>query len=537
MAGRSKGTFGLSANFEPQIAVPIDARMLVSTYNDLLETSTWLASDGLSYAFKGMIVGVAEDSDSSKNGIYMLMGLPVTNTSNWDKIGDPESISADEISGAQVLSGFSNTTDSTITMNGTSFEIAPTTTSFDIYIGGKLITISSLHSVSITNDRVLHFVYFDNTGTLQVATSVWSILSSTEIPVATVFREDNTVFAVTDERHSADRNRTWHYWAHMNIGAMYRYGLQGTFTNTTFSITQGIVSDEDLAHDTGGTKTTTTLWHRDGVNNSMVLLTRSSSLPYVLNGSILRYDNAGVLTDIPANQYGVSWIYATGDTAEPIYTVIGQAAYGNLAAAQNAALPEIRLSTAEWKLLYKVIYRNTNPVTVIEAADFRTVRTGVPTSSVTTNSHTAFIDRDATASHPATAISLNTASFTNILDATVVNTQLLAEAVDDLVLPTTITTTVNNTTAVVDSFADTPNGAIRYDYYIESSSTNNIRAGIIIVTWHGGNNAVNIAEVCNSDIGVTTDFVWSAVVETDVVKLRATADGQYTITAKKHTIK
>jgi hypothetical protein len=35
--------------------------------------------------------------------------------------------------------------------------------------------------------------------------------------------------------------------------------LAGTFDATTLSITQGIIYDEDIAFDTGGTETTTSL--------------------------------------------------------------------------------------------------------------------------------------------------------------------------------------------------------------------------------------------------------------------------------------
>jgi hypothetical protein len=38
---RYKGTFKAAANYEPQIAAPFDARMLVGARSDLVLKSTW----------------------------------------------------------------------------------------------------------------------------------------------------------------------------------------------------------------------------------------------------------------------------------------------------------------------------------------------------------------------------------------------------------------------------------------------------------------------------------------------------------------
>ena len=62
---RAKGTLGISANFEPQIAASFDARANVPTKADLLVSSNWTANDGSSYVYNGMTVTVAEDSTSS----------------------------------------------------------------------------------------------------------------------------------------------------------------------------------------------------------------------------------------------------------------------------------------------------------------------------------------------------------------------------------------------------------------------------------------------------------------------------------------
>jgi len=83
---REKGLSAFSANFEAQIAAPIDARMIVATRADLILATTWEASDELVYTYKGMIVSVHSDSTPANNGLYILTDEDYTNIDNWVKV-------------------------------------------------------------------------------------------------------------------------------------------------------------------------------------------------------------------------------------------------------------------------------------------------------------------------------------------------------------------------------------------------------------------------------------------------------------------
>ena len=88
---------------------PLDAKSLVKTYAELLDTNTWLV-EGVNSAYNGMITAVwMNNTDTSKNGVYFLFdskittarGTPdVTDESNWHKLGGIESLPglADQIS-------------------------------------------------------------------------------------------------------------------------------------------------------------------------------------------------------------------------------------------------------------------------------------------------------------------------------------------------------------------------------------------------------------------------------------------------------
>jgi hypothetical protein len=90
--GRSKGLASFSANFEAQMAAPIDARAVVETQADLITEATWQANDGSVYAYVGMVVSVTGDTDSSKNGLYSLTALPITSIENWTQLGTATAI-------------------------------------------------------------------------------------------------------------------------------------------------------------------------------------------------------------------------------------------------------------------------------------------------------------------------------------------------------------------------------------------------------------------------------------------------------------
>ena len=347
-----------------------------------------------------------------------LKGVPSTSDEGLDTLVPKVLlISGGDSENYMTYSGFENRTDSTISIDETTgvFTLAPTTTLFNVWTNGTgKHVITTTQTKTIVADQTISYLYIDENGVLQLSTSPWNLTDGSNAPCAIVFKDGNN-YTLTDERHGFARNRAWHEWAHNNIGTMYRSGLVGTFTNTTLSVTQGVIADEDIVFDTLSTKTTTSLWYRNGASGMRMV--RNSTTPYSLNGATIQYDNgSGALQPVDNNKYACSWVYGSNDATEPIYTVIGQGQFNTSALALSSASPIINLSTAEWKLLYKVIYQNKNGVTTrIQTVDYRTVQTGVATTQVTPTSHANLTERDAANSHPATAISVTTPSgFTSV---------------------------------------------------------------------------------------------------------------------------
>jgi hypothetical protein len=396
---------------------------------------------------------------------------------------------------AKTFAGFVNRTDSTIAIDGSGVvTLAPAVTSYTVYTMGVKHVLTNTQTVTVTDDQTITYIYLDSDAVLQKSTTAWDITSGTNIPVAIVFKDGNT-YALTDERHGHERNKAWHNWAHMNIGAMYKSGLTGTFGNTTLSVTQGVIYDEDLRFDTGGTKTTCSLWHRNATSG-MRLVRGATACKSVSGGGVLQYDDgSGTLQDIANNHYATNWVYATNDPIEPIYCVVGQADYSSVANARNALAPTINLTTAEWKLIYKVIYQRTGGTSsgvFVEATDYRAVQTGVPTASVITD-HATLINRDASNSHPASAISYSSTDVQTELDGRINKTYTLTIATGDW---------------STNSYAQVITGLTNADFVNIWASTDTDESYIDIwgVTWTQSGNTITFTKIGTATATLTLNM-------------------------------
>ncbi len=90
---RKFGLMTLPSNLEVQYQGPLDARTVVSTYADLFAADTFKSTDGVNYAYKGLIVSVTEDTTSTEtlaagylNGTYVLTGDDHTVEANWGRL-------------------------------------------------------------------------------------------------------------------------------------------------------------------------------------------------------------------------------------------------------------------------------------------------------------------------------------------------------------------------------------------------------------------------------------------------------------------
>lgn len=83
---REPGQLVFPANFERNIAAPLDAAQKVNTLSALTSPDTFRAiNDGIDYSYVGMYTVVVGDSEQN-NGFYILKQQPTTNIDNWIKL-------------------------------------------------------------------------------------------------------------------------------------------------------------------------------------------------------------------------------------------------------------------------------------------------------------------------------------------------------------------------------------------------------------------------------------------------------------------
>jgi len=136
-------------------------------------------------------------------------------------------------------------------------------------------------------------------------------------------------------------------------------GVAGNSTNT-FSLLGGVIRDEELYHTISNPQTMCRLGYKDGSNNWMKYDAADTTYAKIVGEPV--YDNNGTLTAIPqtgGGRYGVIWEYATNRKVVKIVHIVGQGFYNTVALAQAAPQPTLYgHSTAEWKLLNRIIIRN-----------------------------------------------------------------------------------------------------------------------------------------------------------------------------------
>ena len=150
---REKGTFNFAANFELLKKGPLDARMVVSAYSALTNSTTWEDSDSLVWLYDGAIVAVSNDPDFSKNGLYFLKDADNYNlTSSWEKLGAASGSTLNDVqnigSGVGVFSGITGTTINLRSIVGSG--------NTNVALSGDSIIVNSIDSTAL-QDGILRF--------------------------------------------------------------------------------------------------------------------------------------------------------------------------------------------------------------------------------------------------------------------------------------------------------------------------------------------------------------------------------------------
>lgn len=367
-------------------------------------------------------------------------------------------------------SGFENQTDSALSWSNANrrLTITPGEGGYDFWVTGVKFHKDATLTVDITDVEGIHFIYFDNTGTLshQIAAGadLHQLIFETAL-VAIVYWDatNNSMVFVCDERHGL-MDPDVHYWIH-SYGGGTRHGgglsLSDILADESgddnkhaeFTVEGGSIVDEDFVHTIAIKNTpaqipvlyksgSTPVWRRDTPTN--VPIKFDTTIPQI---NVYGAPNWGQVR-VTDGKYFLMHIFAVNDfdQANNIVAIQGEAEYNNQVDAREGALAEINSITTsglpmpEFLALGTIIYQYSTGYgndylcrirTTDAGEDYVSWLTTELTPGSTPASHPTLTDRDEPNQHPADAVSTVTTSFDGYLSAADTDVQLALDTLDD----------------------------------------------------------------------------------------------------------
>ena len=360
------------------------------TWNE--EKDVYLADDGTITETVGAVdrfLGFRA-STTETNLNRRVMGVEASKVSVLDTddnfIADNVEEVLSEMSEFKNTNGIADITDSTIAfVDGTRvFTINRTGASFDYYIEGRKYVVATddvagVNNVTLTDTEGIWAIYYDGT-TLTAANDPteeeFEDYILTKCLIAIIYYDAaNNVGLIFDERHGISMSPVTHLYLHETIGMAYESGLSlGDFVisdgddneDAQFSITAGVLWDEDLVTNTNAINKTTgnTIFYRDGSNWRW---TTQTGFKCITSGGTsatrLAYDNSGTLTEVTDGKFVLVHIFGTNITDGNPVSIVGQAEYLTGSAARDGAETEMNdlvlgsLPSKEMKPIATIIYR------------------------------------------------------------------------------------------------------------------------------------------------------------------------------------
>ena len=287
--------------------------------------------------------------------------------------------------------GFVNRTDSVLSFDeGTrTLSIAPTVTSFSVYVAAKKITIDTTLTKQIPDTSGAYYFFIDETGTLDYLSAFDISILTSKAYAAYVMWDAAADVALSfgEERHGITMDGATHRYLHTTRGTQLISGASIGFTtgdgssdsHAKISISDATISDEDIVVQITNSASPSapfqqklssiaeipvyykvgTAWKKDA----------ATQYPLKQGTSRIKYnkDTAGVWSaeDVSTNGYfAVYYIFATTNINEPIISIMGQDEYVDHTDADARSgwysLNFGDLPAQEMKLLYSVMFQTSS---------------------------------------------------------------------------------------------------------------------------------------------------------------------------------
>lgn len=251
--------------------------------------------------------------------------------------------------------GFPNLTDSTVVWSDTTpdrtLTIAPAVSSYTVYVQAVNYVKIAAETIQIGAVEGLHYIYFDETGTLASTTTFIEAINTRFAYVASLYWDaTNSIGELYEERHGIQMDGETHDYLHEGFGVQYVSGLAlGDFVISTgadnedaqFSIATGVIIDEDLQFTTNVITKTTGLevWYLVTTNWRK---TTNAGYSFLTGGTgRMMFNDAGGQTEVTDNRYALVHVFAWNAADGDPIAIQGQAQYATLNLARAGAETEI----------------------------------------------------------------------------------------------------------------------------------------------------------------------------------------------------
>jgi hypothetical protein len=261
------------------------------------------------------------------------------------------------------------------------------------YFMGKLVTVLTNKTATLSLGSGLYFVYFDgDTGNIVASKTFPGLTCSSNVTVAIIFWNGTDYGICFDERHSYERSCLDHIWMHDTVGVRYKSGItltaSGTGAAAVMATTQGEIRDEDIQFIVNARTNCRLFWQDSATTYTFNKVL--SNIPFNAGPNFRpRYvtPNGAALVEATSapNRYFNFFVYATSALDNPIFiftetvSAATAAANGYTSVANARAIPFPNLSgfglSPEMKPIYRLLVRADGVVQAIDLNldDYRTV--------------------------------------------------------------------------------------------------------------------------------------------------------------------
>lgn len=237
--------------------------------------------------------------------------------------------------------------------------VAPVSGTFTYYSNGRKYFTFSAQQIGFADSEGLHFFYYDG-ATLAVTTTFSAALITQYALIATLYWDaaNDARIILAPELHGVTMDSATHLYLHSSHGAAWGGGLGpnsvtadangDSASHAQIGVDNGSIWDEDLQHiitDDAPQNLTAPaaipFLYRSGAAGNWRKLASTGYVATTTGSGRAAYNQytggAWQLTEAGNTNYVLMHLLATGDTATPLFWVMGQNTYSTLANAQSGA--------------------------------------------------------------------------------------------------------------------------------------------------------------------------------------------------------